>query len=131
VIGAQGRLKNEDNVQMLFKAFLVVVLAIPACSVAYYFAVALPAHNKAALEFEQQKYAAAQEEKRAAKAEAAGRTLELRSCLLEADNQYDRDVKNNGEKTANGTYSLDTRVQSGLEHKKQNVITECQKRFGY
>ncbi|MGC9971455.1 MAG: hypothetical protein ABSE56_12795 [Bryobacteraceae bacterium] len=115
---------------MLFKALLVVVLAIPACAVAYYFAVALPAHNKTVLEFEQQKYAAAQEEKRAAKAEAARRTLELRSCLAEADNQYYRDVKNNGEKAADGTYSVDTRVQSGLEHKKQNAITECQKKFG-
>jgi hypothetical protein len=51
---------------MLFKALLVVVVAIPACAVVYDFAVALPAHNKAVLEFEQQKYAASQRERRAA-----------------------------------------------------------------
>ena len=41
---------------MAYKSLVVLTLLFPALAISYYFAVSLPAHNQAVLDFERQKY---------------------------------------------------------------------------
>ena len=112
---------------MFFKVVLLFVLAIPACAIAYYYAVVLPNHERATLDLEKQKFDAAQEEKKAAKDAGDLRDAQLEACLQSADNNYFKDIRNNGTPAGNGSYNVDTRVQAGIDRRKQNAITECEK----
>lgn len=112
---------------MSFKAVLLLVLAIPACAIAYYYGVVLPNYQRATLELEKQKFDAAQEEKKAAKNASDFRDAQLQACLDLADSNYFKDIRNNGTPAGNGSYNVDTRVQAGIDRRKQNAIAECEK----
>ena len=112
---------------MSFRAALLLVLAIPACAIAYYYASVLPNYQRATLELEKQKFTAAQEEKKAAKDASDFRDAQLQACLQSADDNYFKDIRNNGTPAGNGSYNVDTRVQAGIDRRKQNAITECEK----
>jgi len=118
----------------MFKALVVLVLAVPAICVSYYFAVSLPQHNKAMFEFEKQKYTDAKEREATTEAEAKvaneTRASNLSWCLAQVDLDFQKDVQNNGTRSKNGSYNVPTEVANGLMRKKENAISECHRQFG-
>lgn len=72
--------KLKNNTQTV----IVVLLAVLVLPMVYYFLYALPAHNQALLEFEQQKYEDELE------AESA-RQSALESCIESAEQEYNED----------------------------------------
>jgi hypothetical protein len=118
---------------MAFKALLLLILLIPAIGVTYYFAVALPAHNKATLEFEKQKYAD-QQAKAEREATQKKKTDEeqrwhLDICLAAAEEHFTADVRSNGTRTGNGGYSVPTAVMTQIQRKKDSEIAECHRQY--
>ena len=57
-------------------------------SISYYFAIALPAHNRRLLEFEREKYQGELAAKEAARVDAAVREQMLEQCSAAAENAY-------------------------------------------
>jgi hypothetical protein len=119
---------------VVFKGLLLLILLIPAIGVTYYFAVALPNHNKATLDFEKQKYA---DQKAGAELEAAQkqrndeeRGLHLDSCLATAEAQYTAGIRSNGTRSGNGGYSVPTAVMTEIQHKKDSEVAECHREYG-
>lgn len=119
---------------MVFKSLIVVLIAIPAIAVSYYFAFALPAHNKETLAFEKQKYFDQQQkEKEFAErelTERARRKVALTSCLAEVNTNYASRVAGNGTRDGHGGYSVPVAVANQLLHQKEDEISECHRQFG-
>lgn len=118
---------------MTFRGIVLVLLLIPALAVSYYFAVSLPAHNKATLDFEKQKYhdqlakeRLAQQKAQEDERQAAG---DLKDCLSRAQATYDSDIASNGTRNNKGGYSVDLAVQNILQHKKEAAIAECHRQY--
>lgn len=115
------------------KNLLAIVLLIPALAVSYYFAVALPAHNQATLEFEKLKY----NDKKAEEKEAAEETLSretataqmVTACIADADNDYSAGLKRNGTPSSKGGYSIPTVLLTSIERKRDAAIEECHRQY--
>ena len=115
------------------KLYLMLLATIVALSVSYYFAIALPANNKARLEFEKEKYrneqAALKAKEVAQEQEQQRSRLGLASCLAEADRAYYHDVALNG--TRNGTvYSVDQKIAAVIAKRRTDAQAECHRQFG-
>jgi hypothetical protein len=122
--------------------FLLVLATILVLSVAYYFVIALPAHNRLMLQLEREKFQKAQElkekeelEKRtkeaSAKAEAEQRTGVLNLCLNIAEEEYWNYIKLNGSevKGKKGVYSAPTYVFDMAQKRKKEALDECHRRW--
>jgi hypothetical protein len=113
------------------KAAVLLILAVPALAIGYYFAIALPANQRAALEFEKQKYEAEKQDKsRKASDELIAnqsRKLEFDSCVEEADLEYWNYVKLNGKPIAGkpGAYNAPVTVWEVADKRKINAVAEC------
>jgi len=111
--------------------FLATIVAL---SVSYYFGFALPANNRARLDFEREKYNNEQAEMKAGRLaraeEAQTKQQMLSSCLARAAQNYDADVALNGAKDGQRGYSVDTRVAAVLDKRRAEAIAECHKQFG-
>ena len=116
------------------KTYLMLLATIVALSISYYFAVALPANNRAHLDFEREKYNNEQAEmkaRRLAQAEEAQTKQQmLSSCLALTEQNYADDVARNGTKHGQRGYSVDTRLVAILDKRRVEAIAECHKRFG-
>ena len=114
---------------------LLAVLAIPPLAVAYYFAVALPANERARLQFEKEKYEAAQKEKLAEESkrqkELEDQQALLDSCIGDAELTYWRYIKLNGNAVPNkpGTYTATVQVWNTADKRKNDELAECHRRF--
>ncbi len=114
------------------KALLGILATALTLSVSYYFAIALPAHNRALLEFEREKYRTAQEEKTAKEKEEkdlrASADQEMFSCKISAEAEYSKNLKLNGTPNAHG-FSVPTTIQAVIERQRTQAINECQREF--
>lgn len=121
---------NDD-----FRKWLLVVLALPATALAYYFGIALPQSDRARFQFERDKYAAEIKEKAARETKQAQEQFErktlLDACAADADTSYWTYVKLNGTAVANkpGAYSAPTTVWSTADKRKKDSLEECHKQF--
>jgi len=116
------------------KTYLMLLATIVALSISYYFVVALPANNRARLDFEKEKYRNEQAEMKANKlAEAEKRDRNgvlLYACLTSADKTYDHELALNGIK--NGTiYSVDSRKAAVISKRRVDAVAECHQQFGF
>jgi hypothetical protein len=118
----------------MLRGLLGVAMLIAALSVSYYFAIALPQHNRDLLEFEKEKYKA-QQLKEAAnekelKEEQSVRGRKLQMCIDRANLQFDAGLKNNGTPSRTGGYNVPIEVANSLQRSKELSIAECHKLFG-
>ena len=90
---------------------MLLIAAVPALAIAYYFAIALPADNAARLELERQQQSASQEE-------AAQLQTRRDSCFAEAENAYWNYMKLQGEALADGTISAPVSVWNAADARK-------------
>lgn len=115
------------------KVLLGVLATILALSVSYYFAVELPAHNRAVLDFEREKYRTSQQEKKAKEAEETNLRRsadeDLLYCTAAAETAYTNEVKANGTPGARGTYTVPTATITVIQQKRTQALNECQKEF--
>jgi len=115
------------------KPYLLLLATIVALSISYYFVVALPANNRARLDFEKEKYRNEQAElqaKKLAEAEERNRNSAwLSSCLASADKTHDRELALNGTKHGD-SYSVDSRIVAVIAKRRLDAIAECHKQFG-
>jgi hypothetical protein len=102
-------------------------------SIAYYFALALPAHNKALLDFEKEKYrndqAAMNAKEQKELEETAMRKLRLSTCLAKADQQYQIDVESNGTRNGKGGFSVPTDTVAVLDRRHAAAVSECHRSY--
>jgi len=115
------------------KAFFGILATILTMSIAYYFAVALPAHNKAVLDFEKEKYrneqAAMKAKEQKELEETAIGKLKLSTCLAKADHQYQIDVESNGTRNAKGGFSVPTDTVVVLDRRHAAAVSECHRSY--
>lgn len=115
------------------KVLIGILATVLTLSVSYYFAFALPAHNRAVLDFERDKYRASQQERKAkedegkALREAADR--ELQECMLLADLAYSKSLKSNATPNGHGGFSVATANFTVLERQKTQALEECQRQY--
>ncbi len=133
---AEANAQNRPSFPISTRVYLLLLATIVALSVAYYFAIALPATGRARLDFEKQKYAAEQKEKESL-AEKNNQEHELnasllQSCLDGAEDAYWTYVKLNGKAIPNkpGTYTAPLYVWDNAAKQKKDAIGECQLRYG-
>lgn len=114
-------------------AFLVIV-AIPAFAIAYYFAIALPANETAKLEFEKQKYSEQKAEEAELKRQPDETSANLReefdSCVAIAEKGY-----HNASLAASTTRGegqpvlVPLSVAQALQRERDSKLAECHRRF--
>jgi hypothetical protein len=97
---------NSRGILTPLKVRMGLLATIVALSASYYFAVALPAHNRATLDFEREKYYAAQQEKKAKeeeqeKLQVAADTQQL-DCAVKVEMAYQKTLKSNGKPDGHG-----------------------------
>lgn len=119
---------------MRFKLGILLVLLIPALAISYYFGIALPANERAKLQFEKDKYAAEQAAKSAQNEERESARIQLQSCLDSADTEYWSYIKLNGtlvkgKEGTEGAYSTPTFVLETADKRKQNALAECHRQY--
>src|SRR5437016_10616849 len=106
---------------MVFKSVVVIALMVPALAVSYYFAILLPAHNRAVLDFEKQKYADQQANEQLmifkAEREDKVRKGKLDVCLAKADTDYLDSIRRNGTLSKKGGYDLDMAEANGIQRR--------------
>lgn len=116
------------------KMYLLLLATIVALSISYYFAVALPANNRAHLDFEREKYNNEQTEMKARRLAQAEETQEkhrmLSSCLARATQSYEDAVASNGTKSGQLSYSVDARIAGMLDKRRAEAVAECHQQFG-
>lgn len=97
-----------SQIRVILLALCCLSFLVVAASVSYYYAVALPRHNREALDFEREKYAAqvaesdrkrkeAEEKAKWEKDEMAANQFLLNDCLKQADDAYWSYMRLNGE----------------------------------
>src|ERR1700719_1367582 len=96
----QSASKRYRDILTPMKVLMGLLATILSLSVSYYFAVALPTHNRATLDFEREKYRASQQEKKAKeeeqqKLQIAADTQEL-DCAVKVEIAYQQYLKSNG-----------------------------------
>jgi hypothetical protein len=118
------------------RTYLVALIAILTLAIAYYFVIALPANERAKLEFEREKFRALQSEK-ATREEDEKSQAELNqrlreACLDDAEKDYWDYVKLNGKPVPGkeGTYTASTFIWDAAAKRKKDAIAECQVRYG-
>jgi hypothetical protein len=115
------------------KALMGLLATVLTLSVSYYFAISLPAHNRAVLDFEREKYRTAQQEKKdkeaADKAVKDSADQELEVCTWTADSSYQAMLKSNGTPTGGGRFSIVTAVQTMIERQKTQALEECNREY--
>jgi hypothetical protein len=111
--------------------FLLLLATALVASISYYFLVALPANNKARLDFERQKYQDGQAERKA-KEEAekdaqARRWSETLNCQVEADKAYWNYVKLNGQPVPgkDGVWTAAQSIWNEASKRKAESYNEC------
>jgi len=115
------------------KVLIGVLATVLTLAVSYYFALALPAHNRAVLDFEREKYRTAQQEKKAKEDEE--RSLrdsadqEFRGCTADAERVYSSSLKSNGAPNGHGSYSVSTASLTVIERQKTEALNECQRQY--
>ncbi len=125
---------------------LLCLCTLVAVAIAYYFAIALPRHNQARLEFDREKFRAQQEEKQKeqedkreaqqearskAEIEAAGNEAALDSCIDDAEDEYWSYIKLNGEPVAGkpGVYTAPQYIWDDAAKRKKAALDACYKRY--
>jgi hypothetical protein len=135
--------KSSLIVQILY----LLVAAVPAVSVSYYFAIALPRDNAARLRLDQDRMKAAEAEKsfKAVSADMERQRVESEqqrletdrtynatmrdACFKDADDHYWAYVKLNGSSTGPGTYSASHTVWDYADNMKKAELDECYRRY--
>ena len=123
--------------------FILVLATIVCISIAYYFLIALPAHNRGILQLEREKFEATQEAK--AKEEVEKKTKEylkqfetedrarsLQQCLNAADCAYWEYIKLNGTPVSGktGTYRAPGYIWDTAQKNKKDAVDQCFREFG-
>jgi len=115
------------------KALIGLLAAVLTFSVSYYFAIALPAHNRATLDFEREKYRTAQQEKKSEEDEKTrireSAKQELFSCTMLAEDAYSKVLKANGTPSVHGTYNIPTANLTVIDRQKAQAVGECQREY--
>jgi hypothetical protein len=115
------------------KVLFGVLATILTLSISYYFVIALPAHNRSVLDFEREKYQAAEQLKRAkADEEKDLRTIadqDLAQCTAAADAAFTDSLRANGTPNGHGGYSLPTESLALIQRQKTEALTECQRQY--
>jgi hypothetical protein len=115
------------------KVLLSLLATVLTLSISYYFAIALPTHNRAMLDFEREKYHAALQEKKAKdedqqKLQIAADTQELR-CAVKVELAYRQVLKSRGTPDGHGGYSLPPTRQANLDKQKAELEAECEQQY--
>ncbi|SRR6266496_142737 len=133
--------KQDPQLGATARNLLLVLCTLVALAVAYYFAIALPRHNRDRLEFDREKFKAQQEEKQReqeekreaeqearskTEVEAAGNEAALDSCTDEAEDEYWSYVKLNGQPVTGkpGVYTAPQYIWDDAAKRKKAAL-EC------
>jgi uncharacterized protein HemX len=121
---------------------VLLLVSVLALSIAYYFAISLPNHNRALLELEREKFMAAQEEKQMAGKEealkeldtqidAATREIQLHTCIDKAEAAYKTYVKLNGNEVPGkkGVYTAGRVIWDSAAKAKNEALEECHRQW--
>jgi hypothetical protein len=115
------------------KILLGLLATILTLSLSYYFVMALPAHNRAVLDFEREKYRIEQQETKAKAQEQKQRDNDadekLQRCIALADINYSSNLRSNGTRNSSGGYSVPTEVLTVIDRQKTQALSECQKEY--
>lgn len=115
---------------MTFRTFALLLLILPALAVSYYFAIALPIHNKAMLEIEQRKYYDQKHKEMEASDAARLNAEELRVCINQANALYDIGLNGNRKPDGSGGYKISVAVANSLRLEKEADVAECHRKYG-
>jgi hypothetical protein len=124
------------------KTAIGVALVIALLAVAYYFAAVLPAQNKARLQLDREKFEQEVREKKAKEQEATQKEnqrafdrqnaeSEYHSCLLDAENKFNRGLELNGTPIPGkkGSYDLPREMLKNLENQHNDENEACRKEY--
>ena len=122
---------------------LLGLATIVSLSVAYYFLIALPAHNRGILQLERDKFEAAEKAKAEEesekkkkedleKIEAEGKDWFLGSCLQAAEETYTKYIKLNGTPVPGreGIYEAPQRIFDTAQKNRKDAYDECYRKWG-
>ena len=113
------------------RALLLFLATVLTLSISYYFVIALPAANRARLEFERQKYEDSKAEREAkeqrAKEEADRQKSKVLDCQIDAEKAYWDHVKLNGTKSAKrqDVWQAPLHVWDEARKRKKESYEEC------
>jgi hypothetical protein len=111
------------------KGLLSLLASVVALSVAYYYSISLPAHNRAVLDFEKQKYRDAQlraEREEAQKRETAERRRDqLDTCLARVEDEYNTAIRENASSRTRTGFQLDARVYQAIQRRQEQNRRDC------
>jgi hypothetical protein len=123
--------------------FLLGLATIVCLSIAYYFLIALPAHNRGILQLEREKFEAAQKAKAEEefekkkkedyeKMEAEGKDYFLGSCLQVAEETYTNYIKLNGTPVPGkpDIYDAPMRIWDTAQKNRKDAYDECYRKWG-
>lgn len=141
--GSEAQSKVSRRLSITPSNYLLALATILVLSIAYYFVIALPAHDHAKLALEREKFqvqqreaaekkATAEAEKKAAEAKELSNSFLLDECTKEADNLYWEYVKLNGGKEdlkRPGIYTASRYVWEQAEKNKKAALDECYKKY--
>jgi hypothetical protein len=116
------------------RGFLILLIAVFVLSIAYYFAIALPNHNRAMLDLEREKFRVSEEEKnrkeRLAKNDADYKKNMLKNCINGVEDRYWRYVELNKERTdKNGAIFAKADVWDRAQKVKKEELEECHRQW--
>jgi hypothetical protein len=124
------------------KTILIVAAVIAFLAIAYYFVIALPAQNKAKLQFERDKFEQELKEKSAKEQEERQKEnqrafekenaqTKYQGCLLDAENHYNRGLEMNGTPTPGkkGEYTLPRDMLQHLDERQRQEEAGCRSEY--
>ena len=115
---------------------LLILAVVLVGSISYYFAIALPTHNRRMLEFEREKYereeAARAQQAESAQADTWYREQMLQTCTARAEKDYWETIKGNSKPAPGkpGYLSTPTHVLDSAQKRKADALAECHRQYG-
>jgi hypothetical protein len=110
--------------------YLLALATILALSIAYYYAIALPAQDRAKMQLEREKFQAQQTRLAQEESDKLTRGVMLQKCMEEAETEYWLYMSLNGKKDPKtGATFAQQNVWDAAQRDKEAKLEECYKRY--
>jgi len=120
---------------MNVRSYLLGLVTILVLAISYYFIIALPAHNRAMLQFEREKYDTTQKEKEMNQAaeikEKEENEIVLDNCIKSAEARYYDYIRLNGTEVhgKKGLYNAPLHILESASKTKKADLEECYRKY--